>query len=86
MKAEKKMLLYGATGYTGKIIAERAKELNLDFDIPGRDKDKLLSLANKLNVGYHVFDVDDQEGKIAGTFDFKFRDNRIVFVTANLIH
>ena len=61
MKAEKKMLLYGATGYTGKIIAERAKELNLDFDIAGRDKDKLLSLANKLNVGYHVFDVDDQD-------------------------
>lgn len=61
MKAEKKMLLYGATGYTGKIIAERAKELNLDFDIAGRDQDKLLSVANKLNVGYHVFGVDDQD-------------------------
>lgn len=60
MKLKKKMLLYGATGYTGKIIAERAKELDIDFEIAGRDVNKVLPLANKLNVGHHVFDVDDE--------------------------
>lgn len=60
MSQKKKMLLYGATGYTGKIIAERARELNIDFEIAGRDKNKLRSLSNELNVGYHVFDVHDR--------------------------
>ncbi|NJI72760.1 NAD(P)H-binding protein [Sphingobacterium kitahiroshimense] len=60
MTQKKKMLLYGATGYTGKIIAARARELNIDFEIAGRDKSKIRSLSNELNVGYHVFEVHDK--------------------------
>lgn len=56
-----KMLLYGATGYTGKIIAARAKELNLDFEIAAREEDKLKVLANQLNVPYHVFNVEEEK-------------------------
>ncbi len=53
-----KLLIYGATGYTGKIIAARAKELNIGFEIAGREPDKTRKLAEELAVGYHVFDVD----------------------------
>lgn len=60
MKPKKKMLLYGATGYTGKIVADRAKALHIDFEIAGRDASKIQALAKKLNVGYHIFDVDDE--------------------------
>jgi len=59
MKQNKKMLLYGAAGYTGKIIAARAKALNLNFEIAGREPDKTQQLAEELAVPYHVFDVDD---------------------------
>jgi len=53
-----KLLIYGASGYTGKIIAARAKELNIDFEIAGREPDKTRKLAEELAVDYHIFDVD----------------------------
>jgi short subunit dehydrogenase-like uncharacterized protein len=61
MKTKRKMLLYGAAGYTGRIIAERAKQLNLDFEIAGREADKIAGLAKELGLLYHVFTVDDQQ-------------------------
>ena len=33
-----KVLVYGATGYTGKLICLRLKELNINFAIAGRNK------------------------------------------------
>ncbi|MDQ0965350.1 short subunit dehydrogenase-like uncharacterized protein [Flavobacterium sp. W4I14] len=53
-----KLLVYGATGYTGKIIAARVKKLNIDFEIAGREAYKTRKLAEELAVGYHIFDVD----------------------------
>jgi len=61
MKLKNRLLIYGATGYTGKIIAARAKELNLDFEIAAREEDTVKVLANQLNVPYHVFNVDDEK-------------------------
>lgn len=55
-----KLLIYGATGYTGKIIAARAKELNIDFEIAGREPNKTRKLAEELAVDYHIFDVDNE--------------------------
>lgn len=60
MATKNKLLIYGAAGYTGTMISERAKELNLDFEIAGREKDKIKALAETLNVLYHVFTVDDE--------------------------
>ena len=57
-----KMLIYGAAGYTGKIIAARAKELGLDFEIAGREQDKIQDLSSELEVAYHVFTVEDENG------------------------
>lgn len=64
MKINKTMLIYGAAGYTGKIIAARAKELSLDFEIAGREPDKIKELAKELNVHYHVFAVEDGDAWI----------------------
>lgn len=55
-----KLLIYGAAGYTGTIIAARAKELNIDFEIAGREPYKTRKLAEELAVGYHIFDVDNE--------------------------
>jgi len=54
-----KLLIYGAAGYTGTMISERAKALNLDFEIAGREPEKIKALAEKLNVPYHILAVDD---------------------------
>lgn len=54
----KKLLIYGATGYTGRMAAERAKALGLNVEIAGRDGSRLTSLARQLGVPFRVFEVD----------------------------
>lgn len=58
---KRKLLIYGATGYTGKIITARAKALNLDYEIAGRSEDKIKGMAQELNIPYHIFTVDDSK-------------------------
>ena len=52
------LLIYGATGYTGRMAAERAKTLGLNFEIAGRSQQRLATLAAQLDVPYRVFDTD----------------------------
>jgi short subunit dehydrogenase-like uncharacterized protein len=61
------LLIYGATGYTGRMAAERAKTLGLRFEIAGRDHSRLASLAAHLDVPFRVFDADaDAAGALSG--------------------
>lgn len=53
------LLIYGATGYTGRMAAERAKALGLNFEIGGRNADRLQALAKVLDVPYRAFTPDD---------------------------
>lgn len=61
-----RLLIYGAAGYTGRMAAERAKALGLDFEIAGRNAKRLESLAAQLDVPYRVFDTNDAEGSLSG--------------------
>jgi len=61
------LLIYGATGYTGRMAAEQAKVLGLNFEIAGRNHQRLASLAAQLDVPYRVFDADaDAEASLSG--------------------
>ena len=60
------LLIYGATGYTGRMAAERAKALGLDFEIAGRNAKRLETLAAQLDVPYRVFDTHDAEDSLSG--------------------
>lgn len=61
------LLIYGATGYTGRMAAERAKTLGLRFEIAGRDHARLAVLAAHLDVPFRVFDPDaDAAGALSG--------------------
>jgi len=53
------LMIYGATGYTGRMVAERAKATNLDFIVAGRDAVTLAKLAKQLGVPHRVFALDD---------------------------
>ncbi|MBD8596507.1 MULTISPECIES: saccharopine dehydrogenase family protein [unclassified Pseudomonas] len=52
------LLIYGATGYTGRMAAERAKAQGLVFEIAGRNRQRLEALSAQLQVPYRVFDAD----------------------------
>jgi short subunit dehydrogenase-like uncharacterized protein len=56
------LLIYGATGFTGKLIAQEAVRRGIKFEIAGRDQAEVSAYAAQLNVPFHVFSVDDQEG------------------------
>lgn len=54
-----RLLIYGATGYTGRLVAERAVQIGLDVTVAGRDAGRVGELAARLGVDSRVFDVDD---------------------------
>ncbi len=63
-------VIYGASGFTGKLVVEYALEKYLDYEnitwaIAGRNLEKLENLKNKLNIPNHIdiihVDSDEQE-------------------------
>ncbi len=53
-----KILLYGATGYVGKLIAQLAKRDSLDIILAGRNQELVAAEANKLDLEFRVFSLD----------------------------
>jgi short subunit dehydrogenase-like uncharacterized protein len=52
-------MLYGCTGYSGRLVAEYAKSLELSFAVAGRSENGVQALAAHLDVRYRVFDLGD---------------------------
>lgn len=67
----KKLMIYGAAGYTGRLVSANVKAAGLDFVIAGRQQDeaKLLPLASEIDVEYRLFAVDDLPGREAAFAD-----------------
>lgn len=55
-----KFLLYGANGYTGKLITRFAKEYGLEPILAGRTEAKVKALADEFGYPYRAFSLDDQ--------------------------
>lgn len=60
MKQTKQFLIYGATGYTGKLLARAAKEKALKPILAGRNETKLKAIAEPLGLEYRAFDLSEQ--------------------------
>lgn len=71
------LLLYGATGYTGSLIARMAREKNIPMVIAGRSESKLKKLSAELGLEYIVFDLSDQT-----TISEKIRHFKVVLHAA----
>jgi short subunit dehydrogenase-like uncharacterized protein len=56
---EKKWLIYGAYGYTGKLIVREALKIGKNPILAGRNDIKLLNLANEFDLKYKLFELDD---------------------------
>ncbi len=59
-------LLYGATGYTGELIARAASQRGLHPILAGRSEHTLAPLAAELQLDYRVFSLDDPVALDAG--------------------
>ncbi len=55
------ILLYGAYGYTGRLIAEELKKQGLDAVLAGRREKPLQEMANEYGWEYKAFDLSDKE-------------------------
>ncbi|MBO0678802.1 saccharopine dehydrogenase NADP-binding domain-containing protein [Mycolicibacterium sp. S2-37] len=55
------LMIYGATGYTGRLTAEHAAAAGLDLVLGGRDNTRLAALAHELGAGHRTFDLGDDE-------------------------
>ncbi len=51
------LLIYGANGFTGKLIAKRAKERGLSPILAGRSRDAVETLAQRLGFSSRAFDL-----------------------------
>jgi short subunit dehydrogenase-like uncharacterized protein len=60
MKQTKQFLIYGATGYTGKLTARTAKDKGLKPILAGRNEMKLKAVAEPLGFQHRVFDLSDR--------------------------
>ncbi|TFY86665.1 hypothetical protein DYL59_21140 [Pseudomonas kairouanensis] len=54
----KTLMIYGATGYTGRMAAAHAKQLGLNLVLAGRNAERLAALASALDAPYRVFTPD----------------------------
>ncbi|MFT3840880.1 MAG: saccharopine dehydrogenase NADP-binding domain-containing protein [Myxococcaceae bacterium] len=55
-------VIYGATGYTGKLIAEHAVKRGLKPLLAGRSEEKLAPLAKELGLEHRAVSIDDAAG------------------------
>ena len=59
-------LIYGATGYTGRLCAEHAVERELRPVLAGRSPDKLRALAEDLGLEWRVFGLAPSPTELQG--------------------
>jgi short subunit dehydrogenase-like uncharacterized protein len=57
---QNKFLLYGANGYTGKLIAKLAASYNLKPILAGRTESNIKPLADELQLSYRIIDLDNK--------------------------
>lgn len=53
------ILIYGATGYTGKLVSRLAAERGVAVTLSGRNADKLAAVAAPLGLPYQALPLDD---------------------------
>ncbi|MCE3045122.1 trans-acting enoyl reductase family protein [Legionella sp. 16cNR16C] len=64
-------MIYGANGYSGKLIAREAKSRGLNPILAGRDSHSITELAKDLGLQSRVFDLSDQQNLCTQLADVK---------------
>jgi short subunit dehydrogenase-like uncharacterized protein len=69
MNNDQTWMLYGAAGYTGRLIAQHACEVGHRPLLAGRSEPALKTLAHRLDVPYRVLALDEPVTLSEGLFD-----------------
>ena len=73
MAASKPVVVYGASGYTGRLICEYLREFNIPFIAAGRDKARIAEALEKVpgldTVEYEIVEVAHDVQPLAELFD-----------------
>ena len=64
-------MIYGANGYTGRLVARLAKQRNLQPVLAGRNAAQVTALAQELGFEARVFDLHDEAALAAGLTGMK---------------
>lgn len=59
MTTNRKLLIYGANGYTGQLICEEADRKGLNPILAGRKQESIAPIAAKYGWEYRIFSLDD---------------------------
>lgn len=59
MAATPRLLVCGATGHTGRLVAEHARQSGLDVVVAGRNRERVTALGEELGFQSRTFTVDD---------------------------
>ena len=62
----KRFMIYGATGYTGKLVAKAAKQAGLSPLLAGRNEARLKAIAAQHSFEYQAISLDEPEALEAG--------------------
>jgi len=65
------LMVYGANGYSGTLIARYAAKYNLQPVLAGRREEAVKLLATKLNLPYQIFDLNDKHKAEAALKEIK---------------
>src|SRR5438105_6233939 len=72
MSSTKPVVVYGASGYTGRLVCEYLREFNVPFIAAGRDKARIqeaLDLIPGINtIDHEVVEVDHEVGPLSDLF------------------
>ena len=72
MSASKPVVVYGASGYTGRLVCEYLRELGIPFVAAGRDKARLQEVIEKIpgieDVEHEVVEVGHEVGPLTELF------------------
>ena len=60
----KKWMIYGANGYSGKLIAKYAKDKGFNPVVAGRNKKQILEIANELGLESQIFDLESHDNVV----------------------
>lgn len=73
MGTDKPVVVYGVSGYTGRLICEYLRELGVPFAAAGRDADRVREVVERIpgieTADYEVIAVDNDADAMAAAFD-----------------
>lgn len=73
MATDKPVVVYGVSGYTGRLICEYLRELGVPFAAAGRDAEKVRAVVEKIpgieTADYEIIGVENNADALAEAFD-----------------